>query len=708
MKTRMALFLAVCLLLSLLSGCGTNGDPKESSVYAGMETESNPFNYEGPSEILGSISHKGNWTEREEGKPLEYSGGEIAVPYCAKGDGTGKDVGFLLFVEGIPQPYKLNGEGEYGYMHPFSLKEDNVEEQFTFNFVPVTGKAGDTLTFTVANIFNAGFEPDMVSSSNFGLYGSALSTINFIHFSADPKTGHQEAPPLKALSDVTVTNELMTARFVEEKLGPQVGMTTGDGKTREDKLDESVFMFDTYDGEPELNDLDITGKDSLHVAVDLCGIPGLTYEVTFFADHVPLSDGEQSVWEVTLEKGKVARVEADLSPDGLEGVTTFYAAACIRDSADVNARSWGLIKTDSLPIWSQDKLDAGGPQDSGNKTESGTPADSVAEIPEVMDETVRSLWYGTGDTVLVRKPDTLCLVDIMTGEVLAEGPVPDLKNVTYHPVDEGFCAVGETAESGEATVLMQADSGKTDTICVFLDSTLSETDRFSLSALAGEDKHIMCTAISADGCYAAFSVMNDGIYLYSRDTDEVTLLRDLTGGHRAENSGITMATGLWFSGDSSKLIFSDNAHFGSVGLDGRNFVCAGFDGFDPQGAVGYAGGKMFFNENFFTASGAMAVADVDGLSSVIYKHSAREGSGDLYASRDGGYFATAAFDGGLTVRIYGTEDDSLRLEYTITDENEDVFNAAPGILILDDLKLCLVKLGGFSDVPARVELLSFE
>lgn len=702
MKTKTALFLVFCLLISLLSGCGTDKNGGDD------ELRDNPFDYEGPSEVLGSVSHRGDWPEREEGKPMEYNGGEIAVPYCAKGDGTGKNVGFLLFIDGIPQPYKLNGEGECGYMHPFSLKEDNVEEQFTFNFVPVTGKAGDTLTFTVANIFNAGFEPDMVSTSNFGLYGDALSTVNFIHFSADPATEGPGAEPLKALTNVTVTNELMTAQFVEENLGPQAGMTTGDDKTREDKLDESVFVFDTYDGKPELNGLDVTGKDSLHVAVDICGIPGLTYEVAFFADNAPLSNGEQNAWEVTLEKGKTARVEADLDLEPLEGVTTFYAIACGNDGEDDDTRGLGLLKTGSLPIWSKDKLGAGGSQSDRDQTGSGTPAGKAADTPEVMDENVRTLWYGQGDTVLVRKSDTLCLVDMTTGEVLSEGPVPDLRSVTYYPVNGGFCAVGETEGGGGAAALMRADPGKAATVCVFLDGALSETDRFSLSALAGEDKNIMCTTVSPDGRYAAFSVMNDGIYLYSRDTDEVTLLRDLTRGHRDENSGVTMATGLWFNGDSSKVIFSDNAHFGSVGLDGEGFVCAGFDSFDPQGPVGYAGGKMFFNENLFTASGAMAVADVDSLTSEIYKHSAPEGSGDLYVSRDGGYFATAAFDGSLTVRVYGTRDDSLRLEYAVTDENEDVFSSAPGILILDDLKLCLVKVGGFSDVPAYVVVLSFE
>lgn len=706
MKTKVVMFTVACMLISLLAGCGTNKDISDTDSGGDDEIQDNPFDYEGPPEILGYVAHSGNWPGRDEDAPLEYSGGELEVPYRAEGDRAGRNVGFLLFLNGIPQPYRLNGQGEYGYMHPFTLREDNVEEQFTFNFVPVAGAAGETLTFTVANIFNAGFEPDMVSSSNFGLYGDALSTINFIHFSADPETGAPGAEPLKALTGVTVTNELMTAEFVEKNLGAKTGMAVSEGETRQDRLDKTVYVFDTYDGRQELNDLDVTGRDSLHVALDICGIPGITYEVSFFADHVPLSDGAGAVWEVTLGKGKVARVEGDLSLDSLEGVTTFYAVACIRDGEDGNARSWGLIKTDSLPIWSQDKLDAGGLGD-GNQTGSGTSAVSVTETPEALDENVRSLWYGQGDTVLVRKSDGLCLVDMRSGQVLAEGPVPDLKNAAYHPINGGFCAVGEAEGGGGAAVLTQTAPGGSGTVCVFLDSALSETDRFSLSALAGEDKNIMCAAVSPDGRYTAFSVMDDGIYLYDRDADKVTLLRDLARDHRAENSGITMATGLWFNENSSKLIFSDNTHFGSVGLDGEDFACAGFDGFDPQGPVGYAGGKMLFNENFFAASGAMAVADVDGLTSVVFKHSAPEGRGDLFVSRDGGYFATTAFNGSLTVRIYGTKDDSLRLEYTVTDKNEDVFGAAPGLIILDDLKLCLVKIGGFSDVPARVVVLSF-
>lgn len=708
MRTSVTILLAVCLLISLLSGCGT----RETGVDTGDDqddgTQANPFDYQGPPEVLGAVQHQGEWSGVLEGAPLEYTGGEAEMPYSAECSGSGKNMGFVLFVDGIPQPYRLNGQGEYAYMHPFALKEDDVREYFTFNFVPVTGKAGDTLSLVTMDMFNAGFEPDMVNSSNFGLYGGAVTAHYEIHLSAEPERDAQLPGPLRAISNVSVTSELMTDGFVDRYLAADVGMSV-DGESREDTLEENVYMFDTYDGNTELNDLEVTGKDTLRIAVDMCGIPGLTYRLYVFADHVPLTDGEDQVWELTLEKGKVARLEADLDLRALpEAVTTFYfTAVLVENDFDAETSIYDFMKTGSLPIWDADRLDAGASQ-SGADQAGGTSAGTVEDTPEAMDETVRSLWYGQGDTVLVRKSDKLCLVDMKSGQVLAEGPVPDLKSVTVHPVDGGFCVVGETEGGGGAAALTEAGTGEIDTVCVFLDSALSETDRFSLSALAGEDRNIMCTAVSPDGRYAAFSVMNDGIYLYARDNDKVTLLRDLTNEHREENGGVTMATGLWFNGDSSKLIFADNSHFGSVGLDGEGFVCAGLDDFDPQGPVGYAGGKLLFNENFFTASGAMAVADVDDLTHVIYNHSAREGSGDLYISRDGGYFATTAFEnGGITLRIYGTADDGKVLEYAFTDDNEDVFNSF-GVVIFDDLKKCVVKLGGYSDVPARVVTLSFE
>ncbi len=697
MKRRILAWALALAAAAALTGCGR--DEAASGPEAdGGEIEENPFDYEKPPEVLGSVSHSGAWPGREEGRALEYSGGELSVPYRASGDGTGKNVGFLLFIDGAPQPYKLDGEGEYSYMHTFSLREDNVQEEFTFDFVPVTGQAGETATFVVADIFNAEFEPDMVSSSGFGLYGGSVATVNYIHFAADPERT-VEAEPLEALKAVTVTNELMTAEFIEENLGPDTGMTTGDGKTREDRLEESVFLFDTYDGQRELNGIDVTGKSTLHAAADICGIPGETYRISMFADNVPLSDGADCFWEVTLEKGKRARVEADIDLGMLtDDVTTFYITACaVGDWNGAGARGDELIKTGSLPIWSRDSV-------SSDKAPGGeeSPA-GVLDTPEAMDETVRAVYYGGGDRVLVRRTDGLIVCDMKSGEVLARGALPELSGAVYCPVEGGYCALGETQAGGSAELVAADAAGEKKTVCVFLSDTLEETDRVCLSDIAGEGKNILAAAVSPGGEYIAYSVMDEGVYLLKRGGG-AELILDLEG----RPGGLWIVTGLWFDGDSSRLIFADNSHYGSVGLDGGDFVCAGFDGFEPQGAVGCAGGKVFFNESFFVSSGAMAVAEVEGMTGVIYNHTPQEGRGDLHVSRDGEYFATTAFDGSLIVRVYGTQDDRLCLEYTVTDENADIFSAAPGVLILDDLKICILKLGGFSDVPARVLVLPME
>ena len=92
--------------------------------------------------------------EEESGETpsFTYEGGELHVPFTRKHVSfynenfelcTNK-CGFLLFLDGRPQPYKLTQDGEYQYMHMAQVEEDETGE---FVFTPVTGQEGDDLEF---------------------------------------------------------------------------------------------------------------------------------------------------------------------------------------------------------------------------------------------------------------------------------------------------------------------------------------------------------------------------------------------------------------------------------------------------------------------------------------------------------------------------------------------------------------------------------
>ena len=62
MKTKTAFFLILCLLVSSLSGCGTGGPAPSGGDGPDGEVQDDPFDYEGPSEILGSASGQASTT----------------------------------------------------------------------------------------------------------------------------------------------------------------------------------------------------------------------------------------------------------------------------------------------------------------------------------------------------------------------------------------------------------------------------------------------------------------------------------------------------------------------------------------------------------------------------------------------------------------------------------------------------------------------
>lgn len=335
-------FLPLILALLLAAGCGQGSAGEETGASADtevLETE-NPF---AASEELGNLVHGASnvsLDESGEALPFEYDGGVMQIEYSVSASGMGKNVGFLLFLDGIPQPWQLNGEGETAYIQYLELENDDEVYPFTLAFVPVTGSSGDTLTLTVCSITNAQFQPDMVSTASYGLYHDALQYYASIQFNADPEQNETGASASPVLSDVSLEDVKITTEFVENDLMEQYG---SEGKTEDELLESGVYTFVRYDGSQIYDNLDVSGKDKVHITYQICGVPGRTYRVALYGNHQLLSDETQSYWEVTLKTGEVATLEADVNVDVLEDMTTIYIIAC-----PVSGTAGILKKTNSI------------------------------------------------------------------------------------------------------------------------------------------------------------------------------------------------------------------------------------------------------------------------------------------------------------------------------------------------------------------------
>lgn len=349
----LSIFLTLFMLLGALSACQT--DVPEASLPA---TENpfidDPFEQDNDSnmDFLGWLQHGAvNSVLDENGlrAAYEYNGGKFELEYHVTATGSAKNVGFLLFLDGIPQPYQINGEGDTSYMHTFSLEEDDKDFQFSFVFTPIAGSAGDTLKLNIFSVNNAQFQPDMKTSTSYGFYHDILQSNVTLKFTTDTDYGGEKVQA--AVSSVSVTTKDLTTDFVNNHLN--LGFIV-DEQSMEDRLDDTVYEFINYNGETVYDNINVSNLDTVHVTYQMVGVPGAVYRVSLLANHQPLSDGEAITWDVTLSKGKVSVLEADIDVSSLDDFTTFYVFAC---PVDVGGATESIallgIKTNSVLLYKE-------------------------------------------------------------------------------------------------------------------------------------------------------------------------------------------------------------------------------------------------------------------------------------------------------------------------------------------------------------------
>ena len=159
---RGVLILITSLIIMLFVSCTSNEPIDISSIEEAVAED--PFEEaESQMEVLGSMVHGLN-DKLDENEFIEYSGTDVEIDYYVELEGNVNNVGFLLFLKGEPQPYKIKGiETEYEYMHQLTVDEER--KQFTFQFSPIVGEEGEVLELQVISIYNAAFIPDMTTTS---------------------------------------------------------------------------------------------------------------------------------------------------------------------------------------------------------------------------------------------------------------------------------------------------------------------------------------------------------------------------------------------------------------------------------------------------------------------------------------------------------------------------------------------------------------
>lgn len=276
----------------------------------------------------GSIVHG------SDSRTFTYMGRTLELPYYAEGSGLGTNCGFLLFLDGIPQPYRVENEDPCAYLHRLNLT-DNVRKDFSFYLEPVTGKTGETLTLTILSLTPQSFggmkELPLGTSQNF------LENYVTLAFEADAvSTQPAGSSNPSILRNLSVSEEELTPENMDSYLSDGTGTPTASVG----ELSTQVFQS-CLPGEDE--------EDFSHI---LLGHPDVRYRTTLFLDYVPLWYEGSCCVDRNLKSGLASRLDVKFDLDVLDGTHILSVLSVPLNASDfpndvLITETWSVILGDS-------------------------------------------------------------------------------------------------------------------------------------------------------------------------------------------------------------------------------------------------------------------------------------------------------------------------------------------------------------------------
>lgn len=272
-------------------------------------------------------------------KCYEYHGGEMAVSFWAEGSGVFLEtgVGFLLFTDGLPQPYRISEDGEYSYLHTFNMADYTPGTQdpgdyrldVTFLFEPVAGKQGDYVECNIVMLKYPDYSPSAVGDDGARSYtlinGGAFRSLFVLKCMEDPPET-ELIPVQERLYDLEVSKVDTT---YAEVLG-----WSGDDAMKNIRINAFVNGFDqNFHGDLYT----VTKEDEITVRFEIWGSPLVHYRLVYFMNNQPVSVAEENIIDITLEQGKKTVVTAKLDISDFDEEASIYCILVARNRMEYGA-----------------------------------------------------------------------------------------------------------------------------------------------------------------------------------------------------------------------------------------------------------------------------------------------------------------------------------------------------------------------------------
>lgn len=697
------IFLVVILFAMILAGCehkslNVNQITSNSITKDPFQSKENSVE-ESATDTIGSISHGiivSNESKTDNGTIL-YNGGELELSYFVKVTGIANKCGFLVYIDGIPQPYKIqkgNTVSDDGYMHQLEL-EDNKEFDFKFVLTPIVGKKGEILPISIVSITDPLNHPNMKKTVNYGYTHQILASNYNIKYNSGTKvTQDIKNGSLNVLEGVSITDTLLT-----DSIKKQFNTGFLSNNLDYEKSVYSKLYINDVDQTLEAS-YDIHGKKKIHITFQLTGHPGIEYKNILYFNHMPLNWNEVNSFQTELKKGKVAVVDIDLDVSKLNGNGTFYIVSVPCNANDYPNDVITIQKTNSIFFYDKGELNRSSNSDKAQNTNtnSNQPQDVSQTKLNKFKDLIKDVEYA-GDGKLLILADKLYLYSVSKDEVItAVQRESGLENFAVKILDDGYAVIGTTGAIKRAsTNLFGSSTGSEKSYnmaCTFYGKNLNKISEIDIVKKIGVDAiNPSDIAVSEDGKKIAGINVN-GLYLYDRTTNKKQCIVDDKANQSSSiqniiftNIGFVNNNQISFIaqilGVNSKENETSYSAYGVVNVDGSKLLSYRAD---ELGKLSSYHNIALLSQDIAMKgpSGQVNVFNCSGHKTISFSLDEKSESEHIWGSENGKYFASSVLaDGkGWMIRIYNLETGKKVYQKLQTIKNMESYKD-PSIYVLE-------------------------
>ena len=306
MKRKFLLITVAILIFSLFSSCNTSGKTIYQPSTTDRFTDSPPNTTESVFTKRGEYARYGiSGKNVPQDKIYNYYGEPIVLSYIVTCEKIGMEVGFLLFLDGVPQHYKLESSTSIHtlstYMQSTDVKSDEPLE-ISLSFLPSIGNKGDICGLYLMPLF----EPSYLPSEDYPVFlGKHISLTTFPCSVRFYENGAGEKIRSTSLSEKKIDDNTLEALSVPNK----------------ESLDNNCI---TALSSASSSIIDVNGKQT-PFSVIVAGGETKEYRTYIFANHAPLSINGYDCFSSILPKGYTHFGDFSLDLSGLPKYSSIYA-----------------------------------------------------------------------------------------------------------------------------------------------------------------------------------------------------------------------------------------------------------------------------------------------------------------------------------------------------------------------------------------------